>query len=82
MEAEKQLYITVFTLAFYIYILECMLGSLIVRLSKVLLENQAIQYDRKKKKIKSSFVQMEIQKTTYCLTRILFSSTQAMKRLL
>lgn len=33
-------------------------------------------------KIKKSFVQMEIQKTTCCLSRILFSSTQVMKRLL
>lgn len=35
-----------------------------------------------KKKIQMSFVQMEIQKTTCCLSRILFSSTQVMKRLL
>lgn len=34
------------------------------------------------KKIQKSFVQMEIQKTTCCLSRILFSSTQVMKRLL
>lgn len=36
----------------------------------------------KKKKIKKSFVQMEIQKTICCLSRILFSSTQVMKSLL
>lgn len=83
-EAVKQLYITMFTSAFHNYISECMLESLIVRLSKVkaLLENQTMQHYRGGKKNFKSFVQMEIQKTTCCLSRILFSSTQVMKRLL
>lgn len=52
MEAVKRLYITMFTSAFYIYISEYMLEGLIVRLSKVklLLETQAMQYYRGKKK--------------------------------
>lgn len=49
-EAVKQLYIIIFASCFYIYISECMLKGLIVKLSKieVLFENQAMQYYRGK----------------------------------
>lgn len=53
-----------FASAFYIYILECMLEGLIVRLSKVnvLLENQDMQYYRGKKRLKSLLFKWKYRK--------------------
>lgn len=63
-EAVKQLYITMFTSAFHNYISECMLESLIVRLSKVkaLLENQTMQHYRGGKKNSSLLFKWKYRK--------------------